>query len=192
MPSIVPPVVPSGRLSAADQPTIKTGTGLELRPWTARDAPLLYAARQDEGVRRWSMRAIDSVSEAEELIASFGSGWKAEKSAAWAVTRDGEVLGHVGLRTISLDDGVAECAYWVLPAARGRGIAPQSLLALSNWCFETVGLHRIELYHSTRNAASCQVAEKTGYALEGTLREALRHEDGWHDMHIHARLDERD
>jgi len=188
MPSIVPPVVPSGRLSAADQPTITTGGGLELRPWTKRDAPLFYAARQDPGVRRWSMRGIDSVSEAEELIASFGQGWKAERSAAWAIERDAQLLGHVGLRTISLEDGVAECAYWVLPAARGQGVAPASLRALSDWCFETAGLHRIELYHSTRNPASCQVAEKTGYALEGTLREALRHEDGWHDMHLHALL----
>jgi ribosomal-protein-alanine N-acetyltransferase len=186
MPSIVPPVVPSGRLSAAVQPTIESGDGLVLRPWTLRDAPLLYTARQDPAVRRWSMRSVDSVDEAEELITSFNDRWKAEKSAAWAVARDGRVLGHVGLRTLSLEDGIAECAYWVLPAARGQGVAPASLRALSDWCFDSVGLHRIELYHSTRNPASCQVAEKTGYALEGTLRDGALHEDGWHDMHVHA------
>jgi RimJ/RimL family protein N-acetyltransferase len=38
------------------------------------------------------------------------------------------------------------------------------------------------------NAESCQVALKAGFALEGTARSALLHTDGWHDMHVHARL----
>jgi RimJ/RimL family protein N-acetyltransferase len=32
------------------------------------------------------------------------------------------------------------------------------------------------------------VAAKAGFDLEGTLRSAMRHPDGWHDMHLHARL----
>ena len=54
--------------------------------------------------------------------------------------------------------------------------------------FGQVGLHRIELLHSTGNAASCRVAEKAGYVLEGTKRRQGLHADGWHDMHLHARL----
>ena len=33
-----------------------------------------------------------------------------------------------------------------------------------------------------------RVAAKAGFALEGTLRSAMRHPDGWHDMHLHARV----
>ncbi|MGY2127682.1 GNAT family N-acetyltransferase [Blastococcus sp. SYSU DS0617] len=51
-----------------------------------------------------------------------------------------------------------------------------------------LGLQRLELQHSTRNRASCRVAEKTGFDLEGTKRRAGLHQDGWHDMHLHARL----
>ena len=42
--------------------------------------------------------------------------------------------------------------------------------------------------HSTANAASCRVAEKAGFAPEGVLRQSVRHLDGWHDMHLHARV----
>lgn len=49
-------------------------------------------------------------------------------------------------------------------------------------------LHRLELAHSVRNPASCRVADKAGYRLEGTKRQEGRHADGWHDMHPHARL----
>jgi ribosomal-protein-alanine N-acetyltransferase len=52
----------------------------------------------------------------------------------------------------------------------------------------SVGLHRIELNHSTLNTASCRIAAKAGFGYEGTTREQGLHGDGWHDMHLHARL----
>jgi RimJ/RimL family protein N-acetyltransferase len=100
----------------------------------------------------------------------------------------GAVLGRVGFRTIDLAEGVAEVAYWTLPSARGRRIARRSVRAVSTWAFTEVGLHRIELNHSTVNEPSCRVAAAAGYAYEGTRRQQLRHEDGWHDMHVHGRL----
>jgi RimJ/RimL family protein N-acetyltransferase len=42
--------------------------------------------------------------------------------------------------------------------------------------------------HSTVNAASCRVAERAGFALEGTKRSEAWHTDGWHDMHLHAKI----
>ena len=33
-----------------------------------------------------------------------------------------------------------------------------------------------------------RVAAKAGFTAEGTLRSALLHADGWHDMHLHARV----
>jgi [ribosomal protein S5]-alanine N-acetyltransferase len=60
--------------------------------------------------------------------------------------------------------------------------------AASTWMFRSVGLHRLELSHSTLNPASCRIAEKAGYPYEGTRRQQVLHQDGWHDMHLHARL----
>jgi RimJ/RimL family protein N-acetyltransferase len=57
------------------------------------------------------------------------------------------------------------------------------------WAFNTLELHRVELYHSMSNAASCRVARHAGFATEGVKRREAFHADGWHDMHIHARLD---
>lgn len=51
-----------------------------------------------------------------------------------------------------------------------------------------LGLQRLRLTHSVENPASCRVAERAGFALEGTMRSALLHEDGWHDEHLHARV----
>jgi RimJ/RimL family protein N-acetyltransferase len=38
------------------------------------------------------------------------------------------------------------------------------------------------------NTASCRVAGKTGFAVEGVRRSAWLLADGRHDVHAHARL----
>ena len=115
------------------------------------------------------------------------AGWAVETRADWAVTSDGAVAGRAGFRVVDLAEGWAEVAYWVLPAARGRGVAPRAVAVLTDWAF-ALGLHRLELRHATANEASCRVAERSGYPLEGVARSSVLHEDGWHDMHVHARL----
>ena len=70
-------------------------------------------------------------------------------------------------------------------------VAPAALEAVTAWAFGEAGFHRLELQHSTGNPASCRVAEKTGFALEGTRVRSLLHDDGWHDMHLHGRVADR-
>jgi ribosomal-protein-alanine N-acetyltransferase len=186
MPDLIPPAVAAGSLSHASQPVLTPAPDLRMRPWTAADAPALLDAFRDPDIQHWHARTVESITEAEELIERYAQGWRTETSATWAlVTTSDEVLGRVALRTIDLRWGEAEVAYWTTARARGRGAAPSGVRALSTWAFG-IGLHRLFLSHSTRNNASCRVAQKTGFALEGTRRSAGPHADGWHDMHLHA------
>lgn len=121
-------------------------------------------------------------------IEAWPKRWQQESGCGWAVTGVDGVLGQVSLRTINLDDGAAEVSYWVLPQARGRQIAQRALKAVTSWSFEVLGLHRMEINHSTQNLASCRVAERAGYLAEGVKRSEALHADGWHDMHQHARI----
>ena len=61
-------------------------------------------------------------------------------------------------------------------------------MALTRWGHDDLGLHRIELQHSTVNEASCRAATAAGFLPEGIRRGANLHDDGWHDMHLHAHL----
>lgn len=189
---MTPPVVPSGRLSNRNQPRLRVDE-LTLRQWRFSDVPGLVEAYRDEAIQRWHVRSMNT-DDAYRWIASRRDRWSAEKGADWAildcaVAPGHEVLsGRMGLRWLDLAEGLGEVAYWVVPAARGRQVAPRALLAITEWFFTEVGLHRIELAHSTRNTASCRVAVKAGYAYEGTRRQATLHADGWHDMHLHARV----
>ncbi|TWV56680.1 GNAT family N-acetyltransferase [Streptomyces misionensis] len=190
MPFLTSPVLPAGALARAPQPAIASGDGLVLRPWRAADAPAVHAAFQDPLMHRFHGKSCESEAEAAGWITEWQGLWAGERQAQWAVAdADGDaLLGRVALRQIELGDGTAEIAYWTVAGARGRGVAARAAAALTRWAFEEIGFHRLELMHSTANEASCRVARKAGYAAEGTRRSAFLHPDGWHDMHLHARV----
>ena len=179
-------MVPPGTLKARVQPDIHAGD-LTLRPWLPPDRATVVAAYSDPDIRQWHCRTMTN-EDAADWIAHWPGRWRTETGAGWAVLDRGRVAGQISLRRLDLPEGLAEVSYWVLPAARGHRIAPRALAALSEWSFRTVGLHRIEVNHSTANRASCRAAWHAGYLPEGTKRSQARHADGWHDMHLHARL----
>jgi RimJ/RimL family protein N-acetyltransferase len=184
-----PPVILPGSFADSPQPVLSAAQGMVLRPWEPGDARAFLSAYQDEEIRRWHTRRPSSESRVREWFDAYRQGWEQEKSGHWAVARhSGEVLGRIALGSVSFDEGIAGVGYWVLPAARGAGVATRALSALSFWALDEIGFHRLHLEHSTRNHASCRVATKSGYPAEGTKRSAGLHDDGWHDMHLHARV----
>ncbi|MGY4771892.1 GNAT family N-acetyltransferase [Kribbella sp. CWNU-51] len=189
MPLLVDPALSQGTLRDVAQPRLTTNDGLVLRPWRRSDADTVRTAFACSDIQRWHVRRFDTLEEAGEWVGQWADGWDSETAASWAaVDGDDQPLGQVGLRNISLAEGSASLSYWVTPAARGRAIAARSVEALSAWAFGQIGFNRLNIHHSTSNTASCRVAERTGYRLEGTLRQAIKHADGWHDWHLHGRL----
>lgn len=163
-------------------------SSLELRPWRASDADTLVTAGQDPAIRQWNLLVVASPDEAGRRIDRMHERWQSEQSAMWAIAHpDGrQAVGLIGLADIDLAGGSAEILYWVPPAGRGRGVMVEATKRLSLWAFDDLGLHRLRLCHSVANPASCRVATKAGFSVEGTMRSALLHEDGWHDQHLHA------
>ncbi|UJB45814.1 GNAT family N-acetyltransferase [Streptomyces sp. A1-5] len=186
-PGAVPAVVPAGRMAATAQPVLDLPNGWQLRPWHRSDADALAAAGRDPAIRQWNRLLVDTPDEARQRIERMHDRWRAEQSAIWAIARPGgEAMGLIGWGDIDLAGGSAEILYWILPAARGGGVMVEATRRVSRWALDDLGLHRLRLCHSVANQASCRVATKAGYSLEGTMRSALLHADGWHDEHLHA------
>lgn len=184
-----------------NQPEIAAGP-LLLRPWRLSDAEAMVAAWADPEIRRWARygQLLPSVDAMEHWVGWNRERWRAGERAAFAVESPSGVLaGSITLRDFGRDANgeggdTAEVGYWIVPEARGRGIAPRALTAVSTWAFAPLergglGVRRVELVHSVGNAGSCRVAQKAGFRHEGTMRESFRYADGaWHDEHLHARL----
>lgn len=185
----IPAVVPAGRMAEQEQPVLDLPGSLELRPWRTddADADALLEGGQDPAIRQWNLFSVGSRDEARARIGRMHERWRAETGAVWAIARPGGApLGLTGLHAVDLAGGSADVMYWVLPAARGGGIVVEASRRLGRWALDDLGLHRLRLCHAVANTASCRVAEKAGYAFEGTMRSSLLHADGWHDEHLHA------
>ncbi|HJD84737.1 GNAT family N-acetyltransferase [Kitasatospora aureofaciens] len=169
-----------------------------LRPWgRGLDLPggtlaAVTAAAADPEIARWNpLRDATDPAGAEAYLDRADARWAEGSTASFAITdaADGALCGNVALRWSDRDEGVAMVGYWLLAAARGRGLATRATTAVTAWGVRTAGVRRIELYHAVGNEASCRVATRAGFPYEGTLRASFRYGDGpYNDEHLHARL----
>lgn len=80
----------------------------------------------------------------------------------------------------------ANIGYWIDERYAGRGITPTAVALAADYCFQEMGLHRIEVCIRPENAPSRRVAEKLGFREEG-LRPRYLHIDGaWRDHLVYA------
>ncbi len=178
------------------EPRLPLPAGVTARPWKLSDAPSLVLAFRDPLVRRYASAPVDDRSSAVQRVQAYTDGWRARDGASWALVDAGGSL--VGSLRFALRDpalGMASVGYWLSPEVRGAGIASAAVGAGTHTVFATFGWRRVELYHAVENERSCSVARRSGYRLEGVMREAMHYpSDGeqdrprWSDEHLHARL----
>lgn len=164
----------------------------QLRPPHPREAEDAMAMLHDPLTVQWNdaPRVVDLDSARQWCLdgADWSDGTHATFSVLEATT--GRFAGNISIWRIDLEHNrTASVGYRTAPWARGRGLATTALVAVTGWAFGSLGVERMELPHTVGNDASCRVATKAGYQLEGVLRKAYRAPDGSrHDDHLHARL----
>lgn len=114
-----------------------------------------------------------------------------EQSIDWSFTilHDEVVVGAISLMNYEAMFNVAEMGYWIRSDLAGRGLITEAGLAVCDFGFDEVHLHRIELRAWVENPASIRVAEKLGFTREGLLREASWAQAGYQDMYIYGLLE---
>ena len=90
----------------------------------------------------------------------------------WHIVADGVLCGSIRLNHIEQENRKASVGYFISTSHQGRGIATLAVRAVAQWCFEQLGLNRIELRCTSDNLASQAVAKRAGFVWEGMLRQA--------------------
>jgi [ribosomal protein S5]-alanine N-acetyltransferase len=188
MSRLIPSVLAPGAIASREQPVIPVAENLTLRPWMTSDAAFVLEAFSNSDIERWHFRHYESTAEAEEWIAAEQAGWLAETCASWALTSPApnSPIGRVAVH-VSPNEGTGEVTYWVVPSARRQGAAARATVAATRWAHD-IGIHRVQLEHSTQNEVSGMVAMRAGFVREGVRRSATLHADGWHDMMVYSHL----
>jgi ribosomal-protein-alanine N-acetyltransferase len=156
------------------------GDRVVLRDWRDSDAPALRPVCGE-----WDVCAFTSVPRSYTKAGAVA--WierQRYKRAAGTVLAlaiqgrdDDRALGNVNLAGLDGDGREAEIGYWLVPEARGRGLATAATALLIDWGFASLGLERIEFAILPENHASQRVAERLGATPEG-LRERSHQAEG--------------
>jgi RimJ/RimL family protein N-acetyltransferase len=198
-------------------PAVSRQPALILRPWRAADIPALAAEMSRDYLMggMWSTpdeRPFRTVlgggaertapmdeGDAARWVASQDRGWRDGDRLCFAVLEADDaggcvLAGNAGLKNREETGRIgeretAEIGYWTAAAARGRGIAPAAVRAVTGWVFDAfagASLRQVMLVHDVDNPASCRVAEKAGYPFRALSPANPPH---WFtDGHIHMRL----
>jgi len=85
------------------------------------------------------------------------------------VDAGGEILGGGTLHHLDAERGIVEIGYWLLPHARGRGVATRVAHLLVEHAF-SLGVRRVAAYVNVGNERSERVLERAGFTREGVVR----------------------
>src|SRR5215208_5257467 len=105
-----------------------------------------------------SLRELPSLAEAGRLLAL---------AAVHAPTDD--VVGGGTLHHLDAERKIVEIGYFVLPHARGRGVATTIARMLAEHAF-SLGIERVAAYVNVGNTASERVVARAGFTREGIVR----------------------
>lgn len=168
----------------------------EVRLLRADDADSLYdvTIRNREWLTPW-MSWMDRVIDVSDTYAFLRAAEKeayehtAFKAGIW---RQGTLIGCIDLHQIDWVNGSARIGYWLDKEHTGHGIMTRAVHLLTEYAFEALDLHRIEIHIAAENHASRRIAERLGFTLEGVLRGAQRLRGEYHDHALYALLRDDD
>jgi RimJ/RimL family protein N-acetyltransferase len=90
----------------------------------------------------------------------------------------GEFLGGSGFHAPDWKTPKAEIGYFLLPPARGRGIATEAVRLLVHYAFDHMAVNRVWATCDAGNAGSANVLRRAGVPEEGRMRADTRDHHG--------------
>ncbi len=157
-----------------DLPELNTPR-LTLRALRPSDAPAIFQYFSlDEVTEFYDLETFTCVQEAEHLLQTWQNRFLAQTSMRWGLTLKGEderVIGTCGLHSFSLENSRAEMGYELHPEFWQQGLMSEAIIALLQYGFTVLDLHRLEAFIDPVNDASAALLSKVGLRAEGILRD---------------------
>lgn len=105
-----------------------------------------------------------------------------------AIVCDGRIVGTIGFHRVDRGNRSTSIGYWLAEESQGRGTMTRAVRALVDYAFSEWKLNRVEIRSAPDNARSRAIPERLGFREEGTLRQAERLGDHYHDNVVYSVL----
>lgn len=150
-----------------------------LRTWSYDDLPCVEAASADPTIPQGTTVPAAYTDEAgrafiERQWDRLTSGRGLSLAVADARTNEAKGLVFLGLGQTR---GHCDLGYWLVPAARGRGLGTEAVRLVSRWVLTETNVHRLVAQVVPGNVASVAMLQALGFSEEGRLRSWLWIED---------------
>jgi ribosomal-protein-alanine N-acetyltransferase len=166
-------------------PTLNDGP-ISVRPVRVRDARILERELIDN--RSWLAKweatnphgagGFDTRASIRALLANARAG----HGMPFLVEYEGEIAGQLNVSSVSYGSlSSASIGYWVAQRFAGRDITPVAVALVTDYCFFSMGLHRMEICIRPENTPSLRVVEKLGFRYEGLRRRYIHINGDWRD-----------
>lgn len=101
------------------------------------------------------------------------------------VELNGKVVGEIGLGEI-IPNLKAKTHSWIGKEYRGRGIMTRVRKVFIKYAFKQYNLRRIYALTRTHNKSSARVLEKSGFKLEGKIKNDVLKDGKYYDSYLYA------
>ena len=178
-------------LAIVPMPFALTHDDVKLRLLRMRDSKALERAilGNREWLRPWEAtspnrpNSFDIKAQSRALLRQMDE----QSGLPFVIEASGVVVGQLNVANMLYGSvSSAVIGYWVVPEVAGRGIVPTAVALASDYLFNIVGMHRIEIDIRPENKPSLRVVEKLGFRYEG-LKQGYIHINGaWRDHYVFA------
>ena len=152
---------------------------LILRPWRLDDIQDLFDYASVEGVGEmagWCHHR--SIEESGKILEMF---IEHKKTFALELKENGKVIGSLGLEEMDPDpvDGERygrEIGYVLSKEYWGKGLMTEAVMAVIDFCFQTLELDYLTCGHFIQNSRSSRVIEKCGFCYFGESKYETRYD----------------
>jgi RimJ/RimL family protein N-acetyltransferase len=143
---------------------ILTDDRVLLRAAEHRDLPAIEAGIHDPDVIRWIGPPEGT---AHDVLVQNEERWAHGSPTLSICELDGGCVGKVWLNIRETEPSTGFVGYWLLPVARGRGLATSAVRLISTWAIRELGLSSVRLTTAPDNERSQRVAERSGFRRIG-------------------------
>jgi ribosomal-protein-alanine N-acetyltransferase len=177
-------------------PLVLTGRRVSLRPLGVEDFEQWREVRRRcaDWLLKWEPARLDGYPDPVEDRRMFAARCGARERErqlgtgyGFGVFVEGRFRGEMNLSGIQrgpFQNGFV--GYWIDEAVAGCGYTPEAGAVVLRFCFEELGLHRIQVAIIPRNAPSRRVAAKLGLREEGIAVRFLEINGVWEDHVCYA------
>lgn len=150
------------------------GKRIILRSWKDEDVEDMVEGLNNINVSRW-LAAVPypyTKKDARDFISKAKQSEQNSKDLMLAIVlKEGnKVIGGTSIQNINKKDGTCTGGIWLNEKYQKNGYGTEAFSVRAEYCFETLGLRRLENGYFANNEKSKKMQEKLGYKNEGIRR----------------------